>query len=137
MRSCTGKPSEAVHASFSGYVAREMGRAEALLKVVGSRPENLVDNLFTLMPSGSPADFQRILELKAGRRQSSQTRTTLCIVPGWGGSSSHVEWMALPCRCRTCACACSYYVMLIKPQASRESVSCFWTLSVTSLQVCR
>ena len=42
-----------------------MGRAEALLKVVGSRPENLVDNFFTLMPSGTPADFQRILELKA------------------------------------------------------------------------
>ena len=62
-----GKPSEEVHASFSGYVAREMGKAEALLKVVGSRPENLVDNLFTLMPSGSPADFQRILELKARR----------------------------------------------------------------------
>ena len=60
-----GKPGEAVHASFSGYVAREMGKAEALLKVVGSRPENLVDNFFTLMPSGSPADFQRILELKA------------------------------------------------------------------------
>ncbi len=54
-----------MHASFSGYVAREMGKAEALLKVVGSRPENLVDNFFTLMPSGSPADFQRILELKA------------------------------------------------------------------------
>lgn len=62
-----GKPSEAVHTSFSGYVAREMGKAEALLKVVGSRPENLVDNFFTLMPSGSPADFQRILELKASR----------------------------------------------------------------------
>ena len=54
-----------MHASFSGYVAREMGKAEALLKVVGSRPENLVDNFFTLMPTGSPADFQRILELKA------------------------------------------------------------------------
>lgn len=60
-----GKPGEAVHASFAGYVSREMGKAEALLKVVGSRPENLVDNFFTLMPSGSPADFQRILELKA------------------------------------------------------------------------
>ncbi len=54
-----------MHASFAGYVSREMGKAEALLKVVGSRPENLVDNFFTLMPSGSPADFQRILELKA------------------------------------------------------------------------
>ncbi|EIE27794.1 hypothetical protein COCSUDRAFT_26904 [Coccomyxa subellipsoidea C-169] len=57
----------AVHASFSGHVAREMGKAEALLKVIGSRPENLVDNFFTLMPSGSPADFQRILELKVAR----------------------------------------------------------------------
>ncbi len=62
-----GKPDEAVHASFSGHVAREMGKAEALLKVIGSRPENLVDNFFTLMPSGSPADFQRILELKVAR----------------------------------------------------------------------
>lgn len=61
-----GKPGEAVHASFSSYVSREMGKAEALHKVVGSRPENLVDNFFTLMPSGSPADFQRILELKVG-----------------------------------------------------------------------
>lgn len=52
------------HASFSGHVTREMGKAEALLKVIGSRPEVLVENFFTLMPSGSPADFQRILELK-------------------------------------------------------------------------
>lgn len=59
-----GKPDEPAHVSFASYVTREMGKAEALLKVVGSRPENLVDNLFTLMPSGSPADFQRILELK-------------------------------------------------------------------------
>ena len=62
-----------MHASFSGYVAREMGKAEALLKVVGSRPENLVDNFFTLMPSGSPADFQRILELKASCPRSHPT----------------------------------------------------------------
>lgn len=55
-----------MHASFSSYVSGEMGKAEALHKVVGSRPENLVDNFFTLMPSGSPADFQRILELKVG-----------------------------------------------------------------------
>ncbi len=53
-----------MHASFTGHVTREMGKAEALLKVIGSRPENLVDNFFTLMPSGSPADFHRILELK-------------------------------------------------------------------------
>ena len=39
-------------------------RCEALLKVVGSRPEHLVPNFFTLLPSGTPTDFQRILDIK-------------------------------------------------------------------------
>ena len=99
-----GKPGEAVHASFSGYVAREMGKAEALLKVVGSRPENLVDNLFTLMPSGSPADFQRILELKARRpRCPMQIGRGFLIVAGGSICSQHLAWTRLPCRCRICA----------------------------------
>ncbi|CAL8463747.1 g3281 [Coccomyxa elongata] len=72
-----GKPDEAAHASFTGHVTREMSKAEALLKVIGSRPENLVDNFFTLMPSGSPADFHRILELKVMRRNEQQTATDL------------------------------------------------------------
>ena len=49
----------------NSYIQRELGRAEALLKVVGSRPENLVDNFFTLLPAGGQADFLRILDLKA------------------------------------------------------------------------
>ena len=42
-----------------------MARAEALLKVIGSRPDNLADNFATLMPNAPPALYQRILELKA------------------------------------------------------------------------
>ena len=48
-----------------------MGRAEALLKVVGSRPENLADNFFTLLPAATPADFQRIVDLKVPPARSS------------------------------------------------------------------
>ena len=58
------KGSQGPSAALTGYVGRDMGRVEALLKVVGSRPENLVDNFFTLLPSGSAADFQRIIDIK-------------------------------------------------------------------------
>ena len=60
-----GRPDEPVPAALSGYVTREMARAEALLKVIGSRPDNLADNFATLMPNAPPALYQRILELKA------------------------------------------------------------------------
>ncbi|KAK9815375.1 hypothetical protein WJX72_002419 [[Myrmecia] bisecta] len=70
-----GRAEEAASASFSGFVTREMGRAEALLKVVGSRPENLVDNFFTLIPTGAAADFQRIIDLKVLRRAEQQALT--------------------------------------------------------------
>ena len=43
----------------------------ACSKVVGSRPEKLVDSCFTLMLSGSPAGFQHVLEVKACYSQSS------------------------------------------------------------------
>ena len=61
-----GKGGQAPSPALQGYVGREMGRVEALLKVVGSRPENLVDNFATLMPLGTAADFQRILDIKVG-----------------------------------------------------------------------
>lgn len=41
-----------------------MSKAEALLKVIGSRPDNLADNFATLMPSASAAVYQKILDLK-------------------------------------------------------------------------
>lgn len=46
-------------------MAREMGRVEALLKTVGSRPNTLIENFRTLLPTGTATDFQRILDLKA------------------------------------------------------------------------
>ncbi|KAK9786068.1 hypothetical protein WJX73_001616 [Symbiochloris irregularis] len=68
-----GKSSQGPSAALQGYVGREMGKVEALLKVVGSRPENLVDNFATLMPTGNAADFQRILDIKVLKRQEQQT----------------------------------------------------------------
>lgn len=59
-----GEEGSAGPAGFSSWVNRELGRAEALLKVVGSRPDTLADNFFTLMPSGTLPDYQRIIDLK-------------------------------------------------------------------------
>jgi hypothetical protein len=53
-------------AAFAADVHAQLGRAEAVLKVVGSPPEGLVDTFFELMPQGSPSDFQRMLDLKVG-----------------------------------------------------------------------
>ncbi|KAK9858463.1 hypothetical protein WJX84_000384 [Apatococcus fuscideae] len=68
-----GRPNSVAAPSFATFVGREMGKAEALLKVVGSRPENLVENFFTLMPAGAAPDFQRVIELKVLRRQEQQS----------------------------------------------------------------
>ena len=46
-----------------GSCVRE-GTHWLLLQVVGSRPDTVVDNFFTLMPQGAAADFQRIIDLK-------------------------------------------------------------------------
>ncbi|CAI7886605.1 unnamed protein product, partial [Closterium sp. NIES-53] len=54
----------AATAAYSKYVTREMGRSEALLKVVLAPQENLVDTYRTLLPDGSTADFLRTLDLK-------------------------------------------------------------------------
>ena len=34
------------------------------LKVIGSRPDTLIENFRTLLPTGTGADFRRILDLK-------------------------------------------------------------------------
>ena len=68
-----GEEGSAGPAGFSSWVSRELGRAEALLKVVGSRPDTLADNFFTLMPSGTLPDYQRIIDLKVSHRQLHDT----------------------------------------------------------------
>lgn len=59
-------------ASFAADVHAQLGRAEAVLKVVGSPPEGLVDTFFELLPHGSPSDFQRIIDLKVLKRVEYQ-----------------------------------------------------------------
>jgi hypothetical protein len=58
--------------SFAADVNAQMGRVEAVLKVVGSPPEGMVDTFFELLPHGSPSDFQRMAELKARGRGGEQ-----------------------------------------------------------------
>ena len=53
-------------------------RCEALLKVVGSRPEHLVPNFFTLLPSGTPTDFQRILDIKVQPEVACLSNNRVC-----------------------------------------------------------
>ncbi|DBA74723.1 TPA: hypothetical protein ACH3X2_009385 [Trebouxia sp. C0005] len=67
-----GEEGQAGPAGFSSWISRELGRAEALLKVVGSRPDTLADNFFTLMPSGTLPDYQRIIDLKVMKRSEQQ-----------------------------------------------------------------
>nr|GEV74297.1 hypothetical protein [Tanacetum cinerariifolium] len=51
-------------ASYSKFVSREMTKAEALLKVILSPVNSVVDTYSALLPEGTPLEVQRILELK-------------------------------------------------------------------------
>ncbi|KAG2492670.1 hypothetical protein HYH03_009085 [Edaphochlamys debaryana] len=52
--------------AYAAYVEREMGAVAGLVKVLQSKPEQLVDTYLLLMPPAaqSAAEFQRLLELK-------------------------------------------------------------------------
>ncbi|EFN54878.1 hypothetical protein CHLNCDRAFT_23940 [Chlorella variabilis] len=58
--------------SFAADVNAQLGRAEAVLKVVGSPPDGMVDTFFELLPHGSPSDFQRMADLKVLKRGEYQ-----------------------------------------------------------------
>lgn len=53
---------------FSGDVHGQLGSVEAVLKVASSPTEALVDTFLELLPDASPADFQRIADLKGLKR---------------------------------------------------------------------
>ena len=62
-------------ASRSGYgkgIAREMAKAEALLKVIQSPPEHAGAMYKALLPEGSVAEFQAVLELKGLKKAEQQ-----------------------------------------------------------------
>lgn len=67
-----GQLDPASQQSFNADVNAQLGRAENVLKVVGSPPEAMVPTFFELMPHGSPSDFQRILDLKVLKRGEYQ-----------------------------------------------------------------
>eukprot|EP00252_Welwitschia_mirabilis_P001763 TRINITY_DN11706_c0_g1_i1.p1 TRINITY_DN11706_c0_g1~~TRINITY_DN11706_c0_g1_i1.p1 ORF type:complete len:829 (+),score=191.73 TRINITY_DN11706_c0_g1_i1:175-2661(+) len=63
----------AASTSYTKFVNREMGKAEALLKVILSSVESVADTFRALMPEGTAADFQRILELKGLKKTEQQS----------------------------------------------------------------
>lgn len=62
----------AASASYSKFVGREMGKAEALLKVILSPVESIADTYRALLLEGTAADFQRILDLKGLKKSEQQ-----------------------------------------------------------------
>lgn len=63
----------AASAGYNKFVGREMGKAEALLKVILSPVESVADTYRALLPEGTAADFQRILDLKGLKKTEQQT----------------------------------------------------------------
>ncbi|CAH9093474.1 unnamed protein product [Cuscuta epithymum] len=60
-------------AGYSKFVSREMSKAEALLKVILSPFDSVADTYCALLPEGTPAEFQRILELKGLKKSDQQS----------------------------------------------------------------
>ncbi len=54
--------------AYCSYVEREMGAVVNLIKVLQSKPEQLVDTYLLLMPASAQSlnDFARLCELKVG-----------------------------------------------------------------------
>lgn len=59
-------------ASYSKFVSREMGKAEALLKVILSPVDSVANTYRALLPEGTPLEFQRILDLKGLKKADQQ-----------------------------------------------------------------
>ncbi|KAL2555369.1 Vacuolar protein sorting-associated protein 53 A [Forsythia ovata] len=59
--------------SYSKFVSREMSKAEALLKVILSSVDSVADTYCALLPEGTHAEFQRILDLKGLKRTDQQS----------------------------------------------------------------
>ncbi|BBN20320.1 vacuolar protein sorting-associated protein 53 [Marchantia polymorpha subsp. ruderalis] len=71
--------------SYTKYVTREMGKAEALLKVILSPMEAIADTYRALLPEGTAMDFQRILDLKGLKRTDQQPLLDIFSKRGQGG----------------------------------------------------
>ncbi|CAA7399818.1 unnamed protein product [Spirodela intermedia] len=59
-------------AGYAKFVTREMSKAEALLKVILSPVDSVANTYRALLPEGTLAEFQRILELKGLKKADQQ-----------------------------------------------------------------
>ncbi|GBG82677.1 hypothetical protein CBR_g35042 [Chara braunii] len=76
-----------VPSNYAKYVSREMGKAEALLKVILSPSETIADTFRALLPDGSAQDFIRMLDLKGFKKNEQQPLLEQFSRRGYGGAS--------------------------------------------------
>ena len=60
-----------IHIHHSRLVEREIGKCEALCKVLMSPLEGIRDTFVALLPEGSPEDFAAVCELKGMKKQDA------------------------------------------------------------------
>lgn len=59
-----------INQHWSDFLHKKIHNAVALVQVVGSRPDTLLQNFATLLPGATASDFQRIVELKVAPHRS-------------------------------------------------------------------
>ena len=77
----------AVPASYTRLVIREMGKCEALLKVILSPQEGIAETFRALLPGGTAADFKLVCELK-GMKKVEAAADAMARGRGVGGGAS-------------------------------------------------
>ena len=71
----TEKPTYVVPPAYGRAVTREMGKCEALVKVILSPHEGLGDTYRALLPDGTPGDFRAVCELKGMKKADVSAAT--------------------------------------------------------------
>eukprot|EP01133_Synstelium_polycarpum_P006171 gene6171-7146_t len=75
---------------YIAYITNELGKTESILKVVGCPKESLVETYAALIPEGSPADFQKIMDLK-GIKTSDKMELLNKLESGFGGALTSLK----------------------------------------------
>lgn len=87
---------QAVASTYSKYITREVGKGEALLKVLLSPVEAIAETYRALLPDGSVADFQRVLDLKGVKKADQQPLIDSLSRRAQSASVSAVTYAAAP-----------------------------------------
>nr|CCA24290.1 vacuolar protein sortingassociated protein 53 putat [Albugo laibachii Nc14] len=62
-----------VPARFTKFVTQEFGKIEAVLKLIGTPNEMLIESFKIMWPDGSPEDLQAIMNIKGFRKQDQSS----------------------------------------------------------------